>query len=207
VAGYIESPYSFKYFTSTDGSSSTFKEETLPKDLEQSEFPEQTQFGDLTLVNAKSINLNGGLIIRYSDGTMKRVTYEDTSHTTFDSMNAKRFDDQVIVYIKAAGGKTAKITIPDVYNPESTIQWFSVDPNAIEAKWGESDVEKLYVASNDHYFYTLDSSGNILSEESYEQWGLGTMYSIRLVGDNMMLVGGQYNNIPVLALRGPQHQE
>jgi hypothetical protein len=197
------SPGGPEYFTSYDGK--TFVDEAIPG-LTDGQVSEQQQLGDVTLINGDcGACLDGSLLVRYPDKTMKRVTWPEVYRNTSDSMNALRIGNKVIVYMGAMQGNMAIITIEDIYNPQATAQFKSIGgtASALTVKWGTTDAEKVYVATaGPKVLKTLLPSGEeVLSDEiSYSQLGLNNICSVRLIDENKLLIGGLWNNKTVLVL-------
>jgi hypothetical protein len=182
------------YYTSRDGGA-TWVSESVP--TPHGEMSEQQQLKDVTIINDVGV-----LIMRYADGKQKVVTGINDARS---SLTAIRINNQVIAYITTYNYGMKKITIDDIYNPHATTQNTSLGgtSDALTVKWGANDAEKIYVAvAGPQALRTLDASGNPLSGDiSFSQLGLDDVYSMRLVGKNRLLVGGEWNGETVLVLR------
>ena len=202
VAGWNPRLGTIKYFTSTDGGNN-FVEENYPPDLIGGDLcKEQEQFGDITLINTQGGNFDGSIVIRYSDATMKRVTWQTSISRATDSMNAKRNGNEIIAYFNSIYGGMLKVVIPDLYHPQAQRNNLNFDTDSIEIKWGPADAERFYLSISGLYFYVTDAAGNIISEETFDsEWQVDDMFSIRLFGEDKLLVGSQWNNVPMLVWR------
>ena len=146
--------------------------------------------------------------IRYPDGSIKAFSWSEGNRSlqliwpgTYD---IKRIGNQLRGYEAIAGPREIiesrygirKFTIGDINNPKDTLteeilKSYDGDVLALAVRFGQTEAEdRIYasVSGADELFQIYDSYGHLLKQEYIEQWGVSGFDSIRIVGENKLLV-------------------